>query len=404
LIPPEADLEKIIKNRKASQKKIYAATTSASGQLPDSTLDTPIVLSSKLPLSSTKVSKKIDFEEFSVEYSSFVIELKEENIDIFSSPNIEKCFSLDSFEDFPPLGFATPLNVKTFDAKEVGNSYPSWTLPSYSKTQPSIVKIETPPSPVPSSPTLHTVKSPSPSYSPRIQNQMAVVNPPTNRMDSIVVARYDPILLPQPLNALPPRYYLKYMPKFTGEEDVTAEEHLVAFYSDADNQNIENEDVWMRVFVQSLFGDARKWFRGLAPGSITDIEELDEAFLRHCGDKKDFLYYITEFGSLKRKEGESVSDFSKRFNKMYKKIPDDIKPTETMEKITYASAFDSKLCLLLRERMSPSLVHMQDASLEVESNIVASDKIRGKSDRDRRKKKVEASTFDSSVVLIRRIF
>jgi hypothetical protein len=54
-----------------------------------------------------------------------------------------------------------------------------------------------------------------------------------------------------------------------GEEDITAEEHLVAFYSYADNQNIENEDVWMRVFVQSLFGEARKWFRGLAPGSIT---------------------------------------------------------------------------------------------------------------------------------------
>jgi hypothetical protein len=62
------------------------------------------------------------------------------------------------------------------------------------------------------------------------------------------------------------------------------------------------------------------------------------------------MYYITEFGSLKRKEGEFVSDFSKRFNKMYKNIPDEIKPTETMEKITYASAFDSEFCLLLRER------------------------------------------------------
>jgi hypothetical protein len=141
----------------------------------------------------------------------------------------------------------------------------------------------------------------------------------------------------------------------------------------------------MRVFVQSLFGEARKWFRGLSLGSITGIEALDEAFLRHWGDKKDFLYYITEFGSLKRKEGESVSDFSKRFNKMYKKIPDEIKPTKTMEKITYASDFDSEFCLLLRERRLPSLVQMQDAALEVESNIISSDKLRGKSDRDRRK-------------------
>jgi hypothetical protein len=189
------------------------------------------------------------------------------------------------------------------------------------------------------------------------------------------------------VNALPPGYYLKYIPKFTGEEDITVEEHLVSFYNYANNQNIENEDVWMRVFIQSLFGEARKWFRGLAPGSITGIEALDEAFLRHWGDKKDFLYYITEFGSLKRKEGESVSEFSKRFNKMYKRIPDEIKPTETMEKITYESAFDSEFCLLLRERRSPSLVHMQDVSLELESNIVASYKLGEKYDRDRRKNK-----------------
>jgi hypothetical protein len=60
--------------------------------------------------------------------------LKEENIDIFSSLDIEKCFSLDSFEDFPTLGFATPLYVNIFSTKEVGTSSPSQTLPSSSKT------------------------------------------------------------------------------------------------------------------------------------------------------------------------------------------------------------------------------------------------------------------------------
>jgi hypothetical protein len=200
------------------------------------------------------------------------------------------------------------------------------------------------------------------------------------------------LCLPQPMNALPVGDYLKYMPKFTGEEDITAEEHLATFYSYVDNLNIENEDVWMRVFVQSLDGEARKWFRGLPLGSIVGIEALDDAFLRHWGDKKYFLYYIIEFGSLKRKEGESVSYFSKRFNKMYNKIPTEIKPTETSTKITYASAFDPEFFLLLRERRSTSLAHMQDATLEVESNILAVDKLRGKSDRERRKQKSEAST------------
>ena len=85
MVPPEADPEKIIKKGKDSKKGFSAATTSASGQLPDSTLDTPVVLSSNISLPSAEVSKKLDFEEFHVEHSSFETELKEENIDIFSS-------------------------------------------------------------------------------------------------------------------------------------------------------------------------------------------------------------------------------------------------------------------------------------------------------------------------------
>jgi len=72
---------------------------------------------------------------------------------------------------------------------------------------------------------------------------MAGANPPRNKMDAIVVARYAPLVLPQPMNALHARYCLKYMPKFTGEEDITTEEHLAAFYSYADNLKIENEDI-----------------------------------------------------------------------------------------------------------------------------------------------------------------
>jgi hypothetical protein len=135
----------------------------------------------------------------------------------------------------------------------------------------------------------------------------------------------------------------------------------------------------------------------LTPGSIVGIEALDDAFLRQWGDKKYFMYYITEFGSLKRKEGESVSDFSKRFNKMYNKIPAEIKPTKASAKITYASAFDPDFCLLLRERRATSLAHMQDAAQEVESNVLAANRLRNKADRDIPRKKSEASTSGSSV-------
>jgi hypothetical protein len=110
---------------------------------------------------------------------------------------------------------------------------------------------------------------------------------------------------------------MKYLPRYNGEGDVTAEEHLVAFYSFADNFNIDYANVWMRLFVQSLDGEVRKWFWDIPPPSITDIDALDESFIKKWGYRRDYMYYITEFGALKRKNGESISDFTKIFNKMY---------------------------------------------------------------------------------------
>ena len=63
---------------------------------------------------------------------------------------------------------------------------------------------------------------------------------------------------------------------------------------------------------------------------------------------------------------------------MYSKIPTDIKPTNILAMITYENSFDSDFCLLLRERRSTSLSLMQDVALEIESNILASQKVKGK--------------------------
>ena len=97
-------------------------------------------------------------------------------------------------------------------------------------------------------------------------------------------------------------------------------------------------DVWSRLFAQSLDGEARKWFRSLPSGSIVGIESLDEVFLKQWGDRKDYLYYITEFGSLNRKEGQTLTDFTKRFNKVFQKIPTKVKLPETTTMITYAGS------------------------------------------------------------------
>jgi len=92
--------------------------------------------------------------------------------------------------------------------------------------------------------------------------------------------------------------------------------------------------------------------------SITNIEALDDAFLKQWEDRKNLLYYHTEFGNVKRENGEYLPNFNKRFNRMYSKILAEVKATPTSTKLTYANAFDSDFYLLLRERRCATPVDM----------------------------------------------
>jgi hypothetical protein len=217
-----------------------------------------------------------------------------------------------------------------------------------------------------------------------------------NMMDVIIAARYAPLVLHVGLHALPATNYMKYLPRYNGEGEVIVEEHLVAFYSFADNFNIDYVDVWMRSFVKILYGEVIKWFRSLPLASIADIEALDETFIKKWGDRRDYLYYITEFGALKRQNGESISDFIKRFNKMYSTIPYEIKPTKASAKITYANAFDAEFSLLLRERISTTFLSMQKEAIEVESNILASDRLNTRSNKYKKKQREDSHASSNS--------
>jgi hypothetical protein len=282
LATPEADPEAVLRKGKVSEEE---APTTEPGNPPYPSVGTPFSPPQYLDRPVSGVSRFINFGSVPVEFSSPGLGPEGQNLVTPLSPETVPWRRLGTAEDFPTPIFTTPAQREApADLSSLAFSLNPLLFPT----------------PLRDSFPLTLSRTPSPPSSPPPNIPMAGANPPLNRMDAIVAARYAPLVLPHPMNPLPAGDYLKYMPKFTGEGDITAEEHLAAFYSYADNLNIENEDVWMRVFIQSLDGEVRKWFRGLAPGSIAGIEALDSAFLRQWGDRKDFMYYMTEFGSLKR--------------------------------------------------------------------------------------------------------
>jgi hypothetical protein len=98
------------------------------------------------------------------------------------------------------------------------------------------------------------------------------------------------------------------------------------------------------------------------------------------GRKKDHLYYLTEFGALRKKSSETVYEFIQRFNKLYSNIPTEVKPSHLVAKVTFAGAFNSDFTLLLRERRDTTLARIQGNAIEIESNMMASRKIKTKAE------------------------
>jgi hypothetical protein len=107
---------------------------------------------------------------------------------------------------------------------------------------------------------------------------------------------------------------------------------------------------------------------------------LESALIRQWGERKDHLYYLTEFRALKKKNSESVLEFTQRFDKLYNKIPAEVKPSQPSAKVTYAGAFDPDFALLLRERRSLDISKMKYGAVEIESNMMASGKLKAKTE------------------------
>jgi hypothetical protein len=114
------------------------------------------------------------------------------------------------------------------------------------------------------------------------------------------------------------------------------------------------------------------------------------------GREKRHLYYLTEFGSLKKKKMKLFVDFNRRFNKLYNKIPIDIKPSQPTTKVTYVGAFEANFSMVLRERRSPTLLIMQDDAIDIEGNMIAFGKMKQRMDQVEKDKKKVKEEFGTS--------
>jgi len=182
--------------------------------------------------------------------------------------------------------------------------------------------------------------------------------------------RYKPLVLPSILHAFPKNYDL-YLPRFDGEcKNVNAEQHVQNFESFLDLFEVDEEDVSIRLFALSLQAKVKSWFKSLPDASISDFQQFVKVFLDRWMIEHNLFLIVEEYNQLKRLPGETVQQFSARFNQVYYSMPVDIRPPPRSALLHYPGAFDSEMEFQLRERDIATLHEMQNNAVNVEAHLL----------------------------------
>lgn len=152
-------------------------------------------------------------------------------------------------------------------------------------------------------------------------------------------------------------------------QSVSAQQHIDKMTTFFDLYEIDEEDVTIRLFVQTFGGEVRKWFRGLTARSIPTLDDLQKQFLDRREIRKDPLQINAEYNNLKRNHGESIQDYIIRFNTVYNAIPDDLRPSRKSALLKFPDGFDPEMAYSLRDRDPPTLEDMQKIVVSVEANL-----------------------------------
>ena len=81
---------------------------------------------------------------------------------------------------------------------------------------------------------------------------------------------------------------------YHGEGNVTAKYHVGKFDDFIDLEEVDYEVVKMRLFAQSLYGEAKKWYKYLPNRSIQNFDAFQTTFLERWDDNQGPLQVLSQ--------------------------------------------------------------------------------------------------------------
>jgi hypothetical protein len=154
---------------------------------------------------------------------------------------------------------------------------------------PVVLQPQTPKvlSPTAKPQTAHYVRaSPSSSsFSATAPPIIQVVVPPP---PPIMAARYDPLVLVAPLHDMRQDYQMT-LPQFDGTGPLNTQQHIDKTNDYFDLREVDEADIQMRIFAQSLTREVKKWYKGLCVSLVVDLTAFQRIFLDIWEVKKNPL-------------------------------------------------------------------------------------------------------------------
>jgi hypothetical protein len=210
---------------------------------------------------------------------------------------------------------------------------------------------------------------PSPSSSSSSAVTSPIIQPTIPPPPHIMAARYAPLVLAAPLHAMPQDYQTR-LPQFDATGPLSAQQHVDKMNDYFDLHEVDEADIQMRLFSQSLTGDVKKWYKGLFAAFVLDLTTFQRSFLDRWEVKNNPLQILSEYESIKRNQGETVQDYCTHFNNLYNTILAEIKPPQGLALIKFPDGFDADMSYQLRGRNSTTLEDMHKSAISVEANLL----------------------------------
>jgi hypothetical protein len=123
-----------------------------------------------------------------------------------------------------------------------------------------------------------------------------------------------------PLNLAPasrplPKFK-EHLARFSGNNIVTTNEHLVELSDVCHNIRANDNDTCMHLFVNSLEGKVAADFFELPPKILSTWEDLIYWFRSTYGQSKILAKKLREYNNITYKDGETVGSFNLHFTKL----------------------------------------------------------------------------------------